>query len=110
MRKTGTFIGIYLGGSVLTGLAGLVLCYPRFPSSAAQWAGLFLLPLPAMIVLEAIGTWIWSNPFAQRIDSFTRNKSLSFLRIAYGVLMMSGCIALALAGAWAWQHLRTFFA
>lgn len=109
MRRIITFIAIYLGLSVLIGLAGLVFSYPRFPGSPAQWACLFLLPLPAMIVLETIGTWIWTNSLAQRVDYRTRDRSLSLLRIVYGVVMVSACILLALAGAWAWQSLRTSF-
>jgi len=110
MRKISTLIGIYLVLSVLAGLTALLFSYPRLPSSPWQWACLFLLALPATIVLETIGNWIWRNPLGRQIESRTRDESLSLVRIAYGVAMAAGLILLALAGSWAWQSLRTFLA
>ena len=107
MRKISTLIGIYLLLSVLAGLAFLVLSFPNLPATPRQWALLFLLALPATIVFETIGSWIGSNSLARRIDSHTRDKSLSVLRIVYGVLMAVTGVVLALAAAWAWQGFRS---
>lgn len=110
MRKLITFIGIYFVLSVLAGLTALLFSYPRLPSSPWQWACLFLLALPATIMFETIGNWIWRNPLGRRIASLTRDNSLSLVRIAYGVAMATGLILLAIGGTWGWQCLRTFLA
>jgi len=110
MRKISTLIGIYLLLSVLAGLAFLVLSFSNLPVTPRQWTLLFLLALPATIVFETIGNWIGSNPLARRIDFHAGDKSLSLLRIVYGVLMVSGLILLSLVVAWAWPTFRLFLA
>lgn len=104
MRKVIMYAGIYLSVSIFLGLLGLAACYPDYPSSPAGWARLFLLPLPLTIAVNLAGHWLWNNRLAQRVDYHTREKPLSLLRIAYGVVMLSGAVLLMLAAPYAWQR------
>ena len=105
MRRVTEYLAVYLGLSILLGLVFLALSYPWLPSTPGQWLALCLLALPVQLLAEFIGNFLWNNPLAQSVDRSTSHRSLSLLRIGYGVFAVLACIGLAFAALHGWRLL-----
>jgi hypothetical protein len=91
MKRLLKFAVTYLFSSLATALLWLLwllYIHPNFPRTVTGWGLLFLLALPAMLLGELIGEFAWKNPFARAISAQTSKRSLSGLRILYGLLVM----------------------
>ena len=104
------FAAMYLVCSVLLGCIWLVLSYPDRPSSPVGWACLLLLALPVHLVVELIARQCWDNPLTQRVESASRHKPLSLLRIGYGLIMLLLISGLFVAAGYAWMLLHATLA
>jgi len=100
------FAAMYLGCSALLGCIWLALSYPDRPSSPVGWACLFVLALPVQLIVELVAQRSWDNPLTQRVESLTRHKPLSLLRIGYGVIMLLLISGLLVAAGYAWLLLQ----
>jgi uncharacterized membrane protein len=76
---------LYIGMSIVAALGWLILSYPSIPSTPSEWGILFLVALPLTIVFELIGERVNKNPINNAIETKTRHKKFSWLRILYGV-------------------------
>ena len=106
MRHIARFIGIYLGLSLILGLTWLLLAYPDYPMSAAQWILVFLLILPAQLILGLLASRLWNNRAIHFIEERTREKSFSMLRVGYGIVYFLLLIVLLFAAGYLWLHVR----
>lgn len=80
------------------------------PATRGQWLAIFLLALPVQLAGELVGNFMWNNRLAQSVDRATAHKSLSLLRIGYGVFAILGCIGLIFAALTGWHLLRPLLA
>ena len=110
MRKVGRLLADYLILSALLGLVGVAFSYPELPSTPGQWLAIFVLALPLQLAGELVGHGLWNNRLARSVEGATAHKSLSLLRIGYGVFAIVFCIGLAIAVLYGWHVLRPLLA
>lgn len=110
VRKLARFLAVYLGLSAFLGGVFVVLSWPNLPSTQAQWLAAFLLALPIQIAGELLGSCLWENKLARFVDDATAHKSLSLLRIGYGVFALLLFIGVIFAAAYGWRLARQLLA
>lgn len=89
---------LYIGMSFVAALGWLILSYPNIPSTPSEWGILFLVALPLTIVFELIGERANKNPINNAIETRTRKKEFSWLRILYGVFEILVVLAIIWTG------------
>ncbi len=90
------FLGWYCALTMIAAVGMLIFAFPSHPKSSTGWLWFFVLALPITLIGEAIGEGLWRNPLAKRIEQKTSTHSFSWLRIAYGFVVM----LLVFAAAW----------
>jgi hypothetical protein len=110
MRAILRFLVGYLGLSLFLGLLWLASSFPDLPSSPKQWLWLFLLALPLQLAAELTGQILWNNRVARRVERQTQDKSLSLLRIGYGLACMLSALGVLAAAVYGWHLLRPLLA
>lgn len=91
------FLKLYLAINVVATVCMLIYTFPNYPQTAEGWLKLLVIALPALLAMEFVGWLIWHNPLAQSVESRTEDRSLSWLRITYGLiigLLIAGLITL----------------
>jgi uncharacterized membrane protein len=71
----------------------LISAYPSHPKSLAGWLALYVFALPIYFVGEWIGSVLFENRFAKRLEDETAEQSVSIYRIVYGVLVILAVVA-----------------
>ena len=87
------FLGLYVALTFAASFGMLVFAFPHYPKTLVGWAAFFLLALPITLVGEAVEERLWRNRVAQAIERRTEGQSFSWLRIAYGFLIMLALFA-----------------
>jgi hypothetical protein len=100
------FVASYVGLSIFLGVIWAVSLYPDLPSTAAQWFFIFVLALPLQLVLELAGHFVWNNRATHSIEERTAHKSISLLRIVYGLVLLLLCAGVLAGAGWAWRAVR----
>lgn len=88
MPRTIQIVCWYIVLTVAASIGMLLSVFPHFPKMPMGWVWLFVFSLPVTIVGEFIGNSIWKNRVAKAIERRTSERSLSWLRICYGFVVM----------------------
>ncbi|HET7831538.1 MAG TPA: hypothetical protein VFK88_01095 [Gallionella sp.] len=88
MKRVLKFLGWYIAASFAAALAMLLFAFPDYPRTITGWLVFFLLALPVTLVGEATGNMLWRNRVALAVEEHSAGQSLSWLRIAYGFVVM----------------------
>jgi hypothetical protein len=84
MKSPTKFVGQYIALSMVAGVALLVYSFPKHPTTWLGWAALFGFALPILVIGEFVGDLVLSrNPFSRAIESRTKGKAFSWVRIGY---------------------------
>ena len=96
-RSVVRFIAIYVVLSGLIGALALLQLWPWQPKTAVGWLVLFVCALPITAAGEWLGQLAFENRFATSLGNGTAPDSLSWLRVAYGVVVVLVLTAIAVA-------------
>lgn len=89
MKRVIKFIGQYIAISFLAGAILLMYSFPEHPRNWWGWIALFGFALPVVVAGEYIGQVLLErNPVSQAIERHTKDKSFSWLRIGYFLLLL----------------------
>lgn len=100
------YTGIYVGLSVLLGLVWVMLSYPDIPSTPGEWLWILILAIPLQLASEFISERVWNNKATRLVKQKTATRSLSIVRICYGVILLLTLIGFVLGAVYGWHMLR----
>jgi hypothetical protein len=92
-------LGLIALTAFFSGLAAIGLLfslYPWHPTTPWGWAGLVSLGIPITIGAELAGKAIFENHHARSLGAGTKPGSVSFARVAYGVVAFAIFMAVVL--------------
>lgn len=109
MRRAAYFITAYLALSTVIVALWFIESLPdvpTLPETPREWGiavGLFLLALPATVVLEAIGAWLHDNRITRAVEERTKGVRTSGVRIAYNLAYFCLVLAIVVGLTAAWR-------
>jgi hypothetical protein len=97
-RRVLTFLGLYAALSLVVGVGLLLQVFPWHPKTVLGWIVLFGCALPICAAGEWLGSLVFENRFARRLGPSDDPKGLSWARVAYGVIAVTGLAILVVIG------------
>lgn len=89
------FVIFYLASSLLAGALALLNMFPWHPETPLGWLVLFGTALPIAAAGEWLGDLIFENRFSAQIGRNKAPGSISWLRVAYGLVAVLLVMAIA---------------
>ena len=88
------FIVLYAALALVVSSLALLQLWPWRPTTALGWLALLLLALPITATGEWLGRVLLENRFSARLGNNRAPASVSWLRIAYGIVAVLCMLAI----------------
>jgi hypothetical protein len=86
MKALLRFVGLYLAASLIVGAFSLLDLWPWHPQTSVGWLVLSASALPLTVVGQRLWEVVLENRFAASLGSNTAPNSVSWSRVAYGLV------------------------